>query len=92
MGAFSQGASYNADMRYQVVLRPEPEGGYTVVVPALPGCITWGKTLRQARRMAADAIEAYLASLLKHGEPIPDDDESLTASVEVRLPDVALRG
>lgn len=70
-------------MRYQVVLRPEPEGGYTVFVPALPGCITWGRTLRQARRMAVDAIEGYLASLLNHGEPIPSDEEGLTATVTV---------
>ena len=73
-------------MRYQIVLRPEPEGGYSVFVPALPGCITWGRTLRQARRMAVDAIEGYLVSLEKHGEPIPADDESLTTSVDVRRP------
>lgn len=73
-------------MRYQIILRPEPEGGYTVFVPALPGCITWGSTLRQARRMAVDAIGGYLASLNKHGEPIPADDESLATSVDVPFP------
>jgi len=73
-------------MRYQIILRPEPEGGYTVTVPALPGCVTWGKTLKQARRMAADAIQAYLASLAKHGDPIPSDDQSLSTVVEVALP------
>ena len=73
-------------MRYQIILRPEPDGGYTVTVPALPGCVTWGKTLKQARRMAADAIQAYLASLAKHGDPIPSDDQSLTTVVEVALP------
>ena len=78
-------------MRYQIVLRPEPEGGYTVFVPALPGCITWGRTLRQARRMAIDAIEGYLASLQKHGEPIPRDDESLSTSVDVECPAETLR-
>ena len=49
------------------------EGGYTVFVPTLPGCITWGRTLRQARKMAADAIAGYIESLIKHGEPIPID-------------------
>jgi len=73
-------------MRYQIVLRPEPEGGYTVFVPTLPGCITWGRTLRQARKMAADAIGGYIESLLKHGEPIPVDDDNLTANVEIELP------
>lgn len=73
-------------MRYQIILRPEPEGGYTVLVPALPGCVTWGKTLKQARKMAADAIGGYIASLVKHGEPIPVDDETLSATVEVDVP------
>jgi len=73
-------------MRAQIVLCPEPEGGHTAFVPALPGCITWGRTLRQARRMALDVIQGYLASLEKHGEPIPADDECLTTSVDVRSP------
>ena len=40
-------------------------------MPALPGCYTEGQTLEEARTMAADAIRAYCASLVKHGEPIP---------------------
>ena len=70
-------------MRYQIILRAEPEGGYTVMVPALPGCIAWGKTIHQAKRMVRDAIEGYMVSLVKHGERIPDDDDILTASVDV---------
>ncbi|MCH7526401.1 MAG: type II toxin-antitoxin system HicB family antitoxin [Planctomycetes bacterium] len=79
-------------MRYQIILRPEPEGGYTVLVPALPGCVTWGKTLQEARKMAADAIEGYLVSLLKHGEAVPADDEYLSATVDVELPAESLGG
>jgi len=76
-------------MRYQIILRAEPEGGYTVMVPALPGCITWGKTIKQAKRMVRDAIAGYLISLAKHGEPIPGDDDVLTTSVDVpRVPEV----
>lgn len=56
---------------YQIVLRPEPEGGYTVVVPSLPGCVTYGRTVEEANEMAEDAILGYLASLRKHGESIP---------------------
>ncbi len=44
---------------YQIILRPEPEGGYTVIVPSLPGCITYGKTVEQAHQMAEDAIGGY---------------------------------
>jgi antitoxin HicB len=58
---------------YTVIYEPQPEGGYTVAVPALPGCVTEGDTLDEARRMAEDAIRAYCESLLKDGEPLPPD-------------------
>lgn len=70
-------------LRYNIILRPEPEGGFTVIAPALPGCVTYGKNLAEARKMAADAIKAYLASLKKHGEPIPSDNDSVIASVDL---------
>lgn len=59
---------------YQIILRPEPEGGYTVIVPSLPGCITYGKTVEQAHRMAEDAVTGYLASLRNSGESVPSPD------------------
>lgn len=62
-------------LRYTVVLKHEPEGGYTVLVPALPGCVTYGKTIKQAKKMAAEAIDGYIASLEKHHEPIPCEGE-----------------
>jgi predicted RNase H-like HicB family nuclease len=59
---------------FTLVLEPdEDEGGYTVTVPALPGCVTQGDSLDEALTMAKDAIEGYLASLEAHGEPIPVD-------------------
>jgi antitoxin HicB len=57
---------------YKITLRPEPDGGFTAIVPALPGCVTYGRTLKEARRMVKDAIDCYIASLKKHGEPIPN--------------------
>ena len=57
--------------QFTVIIERQPEGEYLVSVPALPGCYTGGRTLEEAREMAADAIRAYCASLLKHGEPIP---------------------
>jgi len=72
------------DLRYQIVLRPEPEGGFTVFVPSLPGCITWGKDIDEARRMAVDAIRGYIASLRRHGDPVPSDGEALLTTVQVR--------
>ena len=74
------------DLRYTILLRPEPEGGFTAIVPALPGCITYGCNLSEARKMAKDAIGAYLGSLKKHNEPIPSDAESFLTSVEIKTP------
>jgi predicted RNase H-like HicB family nuclease len=62
---------------YNIMLRPEPEGGYTALVPALPGCVTYGRTVDEAREMARDAISGYIASLRKHKDPIPTDDKTL---------------
>jgi predicted RNase H-like HicB family nuclease len=57
-----------------VLLQPEPEGGYTVTCPALPGLVTYGETLEEARAMAADAIRGYIECLQEDGEPIPESD------------------
>ena len=65
--------------RFNIFLRPEPEGGFTAIVPALPGCVTYGRTLGEAKTMAKDAIQGYIESLKKHKEPIPTDDETLIA-------------
>jgi antitoxin HicB len=56
---------------YTVIFEPAPEGGYVVRCPALPGLVTEGDTLAQAKEMARDAIRAYLESLRMDGEPIP---------------------
>lgn len=71
-------------LSYRILLRPEPEGGYTVIVPTLPGCITYGKTIKEARKMATDAIRVYLESLEKHGEPIMDDAEILEGTLSIQ--------
>ncbi len=62
---------------FRIVLRPEPEGGYTVIVPSLPGCITYGETVEEAKKMTKDAIKAYLRSMKKHGERVRDDSATL---------------
>lgn len=71
---------------YHLILQPESKGGYTVIVPSLPGCVTYGKDLAEAKAMAADAIAAYLASLKKHKEPLPNDDQSLFTTLNLNLP------
>jgi predicted RNase H-like HicB family nuclease len=64
-------AMAKARYHYNVMLRPEPEGGFTAIVPALPGCVTYGRTLTEAKKMAKDAIAGYVKSLRKHLEPLP---------------------
>jgi predicted RNase H-like HicB family nuclease len=64
-------------LSYRTVLRKEPEGGYTAIVPSLPGCITYGETVDHAIMMAKEAIELYVASLEAYGEEIPTDAETL---------------
>ncbi|MES2704494.1 MAG: type II toxin-antitoxin system HicB family antitoxin [Bacteroidota bacterium] len=58
---------------YKIELHREPEGGYTVVVPALPGCITFGEDVDEAVAMAKEAIELYIEELQSRNEDIPDD-------------------
>jgi len=68
---------------FNIIFRPEPEGGFTALVPALPGCVTYGRTLVEARKMVKDAISGYVESLRKHKEPIPTDEETLVASLDL---------
>ena len=60
---------------YTIVLDPDPEGGYTVTVPALPGCISQGETVEECTANAQEAIELYLEDLRASGEPIPEETE-----------------
>ncbi len=61
----------------------EPDGGYTVLVPALPGCITYGETVDEAIQMAREAIELYIEELRNRGESIPDDSNTLEYSISL---------
>lgn len=71
-------------LRYTVLFQEEPEGGFTVIVPALPGRVTYGKNLDEAKEMVADAILGYIASLRKHGESVPTEATMLISSIEVK--------
>jgi predicted RNase H-like HicB family nuclease len=66
-----------------VVLTAEPEGGFTVTVPSLPGCVTYGRDLVEAKHMAADAIAGYLASMRKHKEFVRPFADSFITTVDV---------
>ena len=58
----------------------EPEGGHTVTVPSLPGCISYGETFEQAIEMIKDAVEGWLIVARKEGLPIPEQFEEPVAA------------
>lgn len=73
---------------FTILFQPAEEGGYNVFVPRLPGCVTQGATLDEARQMAEEAIHAYCTSLAKDGLPIPMEQkntEQLVGQIDVRL-------
>ena len=71
-------------LQYTINLRPEPEGGYTVLVPALPEVVTYGETEQEALRMAGEAIELALEVRRDDGDDIPEDVVPLVRTVTVQ--------
>jgi predicted RNase H-like HicB family nuclease len=60
-------------MRQVVLIPDKTDGGYTVIVPSLPGCISEGDTLDEALANIKEAIELHIESMQAHGEEIPED-------------------
>lgn len=58
-------------IHYYAVFDPAQEGGYNVSFPALPGCVTFGKTFEEAKKKAKEALELWLEELRAHREAIP---------------------
>lgn len=58
-------------IRFRVLISQDEDGVFVAECPNLPGCISQGKTHAEAMTNIRDAIEGYLASLQKHGEPTP---------------------
>jgi|APFEC2959095136_1045048.scaffolds.fasta_scaffold00498_5 antitoxin HicB len=71
------------ERRYTIHLRPEPEGGFTVLVPAIPEVVTYGETYAEAMAMAREAIEVALEVYREDGMEIPPDVETLIDTVTV---------
>ena len=68
-------------MKFAITLEKDEDGYIVVSCPALPGCHSQGKTKREAVANIREAIRGYIASMRKHGEPIP----SITAVEEVEV-------
>ena len=63
----------SAEHGYTAIYELLLEGGYQVIVPALQGIVSYGRTIEEAREMAEDAIRCHLRALMKDGEEIPKD-------------------
>lgn len=78
-------------LNYTVKVHPAEEGGFWAEVPSLPGCFTQGETIEEIAAMAKEAIEGFIAGLIKRNQPIPIEKRfkkrqpfSLPLSVQVR--------
>ena len=70
-------------MRYRILIEQDEDGVYVVECPSLPGCISQGKTRKEAVKNIQEAIKAYLESLQKHNEPIPLPIEEEIVEVKI---------
>ena len=68
-------------MKYRVIIEQDEDGMFVAECPALPGCISQGKTRAEALENIKDAISGHLASLRKHDEPIPPPIEEEVVEV-----------
>ncbi len=67
---------------FTIILHPQPEdGGYSVTVPALPGCYAQGDTIEEAIARAKEAIQLHIEGLVEDGEPIPEESEHAQAII-----------
>ena len=73
----------NGNYTFTMLFEPAEEGGYVVTCPALPGLVTEGDTMEEARRMAEDALRLYLETLREDGLPIPSDKTPIAEPVEI---------
>jgi len=68
-------------MNFKIVLEKDEDGGYTVTVPSLPGCISQGDTKEEAMENIKEAIELHVESLVEDGLPIIKTDKRIEESV-----------
>mgnify|MGYP005862147673 CR=1 FL=1 len=60
---------------YSIVLTPEPNGGFTITVPALPGYVGFAETEEEALLLAEEGIRFHIESLIAEGQPVPEEHE-----------------
>jgi predicted RNase H-like HicB family nuclease len=70
-------------MKYRVLFEQDEDGVFIATCPALPGCISQGRTRAEAQANVREAITGYLKSLKKHGEPVPPGVEEEVIEITV---------
>jgi predicted RNase H-like HicB family nuclease len=70
-------------MKFRVTIEQDEDGQFVAICPALPGCVSQGSSREAARANMVDAISGYLASLRKHGDPIPPPITEEVVEVEL---------
>ncbi len=78
----------NKYLQYNVIYTSEPEGGYTVTVPTLPGCISFGENLDEARLKIQEAISLYVETLQEDNLMVPTDEKNFVNSIVLNMKEV----
>lgn len=75
----------NTQYQFEVIFTAQKEGGFTVEVPDLPGCISEGDTLEEAEKNIQEAIELYLETLEQRGVPLPQREPKKTLKMNITV-------
>lgn len=70
-------------MKYRVLFEQDEDGAFVASCPALPGCLSQGRSRAEAQANIREAITGYLRSLQKHGEPVPPGIEEEVVEIAV---------
>ena len=72
-------------LKYTAIFEPAEEGGFVVSVPALPGCMTQGETLEEAKKNLIQAMQCHAESFRREGHRPPEATEEFVGTVEIPL-------
>lgn len=75
----------NGNYEFEVIFTPQEEGGFTVEVPDLPGCISEGDSFEEAEKNIKEAIGLYLETLKKRGFPLPQREPEKVLRMNVTV-------
>lgn len=79
---------YYLNLKYPVLLVPEPEGGFTALIPDLPGCVSVGETQEEALKNVEEARQLWLETAYEYGDeiPLPSPEREYSGRILLRMP------